>query len=478
MAKLLRCVRGTRDLFPADCARHHAVASVFRDAVQAMGFAEVRTPIMEPTAVFLRSLGLQSDVVSKEMFLVKSRGDAVCLRPEATAAVARALMEGELLHSGPHRLYYSGPMFRHERPQKGRYRQFEQFGVECIGVDHALCDVEVMQCAHTALSTLRLPGKLVLEVNSLGDSDSRERYHTVLAEYLGQHRSGLSPDSVARLDRGSALRVLDSKSPQDAAIVAGAPVISSFLSPAAAGRFESVLKGLEQAGIPYSINNTLVRGLDYYCHTIFEFKVEADGAEVASRPLVPTTSSTPAPAHADGDDEGEGGEDLSEGGSGGGDLGRLGTVLAGGRYDGLFQQLGGPLGVPGIGWAAGIDRLALLAGLEVPKPPAAVLVIPVLGGGAEEGAQAVELYSARVARQLRLAGVPAVCEWSRRNLKKVLAKVNKEGLYTTVVLVGSTEMQSESVTLRCLAAGSQEVVPLSALHARVQVLALAKSGPK
>src|SRR5690606_13545792 len=263
------------------------------------------------------TLGDTSDIVTKEMYTFIDRGgEQITLRPEATAGIARAFISGGLAQHVPLKYFCAGPMFRFERPQKGRLRQFHQIDIELLGVAEPLGDVEVIAAAADVLQALGVLDKTTLELNTLGDSESRNAYRTVLVDYLKGHLQCLSPDSRSRLERNP-LRILDSKDAADRAVIADAPVFTDYLTPAARDFFDRVRAGLDTLGIDYSVNPRLVRGLDYYCHTAFEF----------------TTT----------------------------ELGAQGAVIAGGRYDGLIELMGGPP-TPGIGWAGGIERLAMLAG--------------------------------------------------------------------------------------------------------------------
>ncbi|MFA6022337.1 MAG: histidine--tRNA ligase, partial [Rhodospirillales bacterium] len=311
----LQPVRGTHDLLPEDSRRHRFVEETAFSIAKRYGYGEIVTPIFEFTEVFSRTLGETSDVVTKEMYTFADRsGDSITLRPEGTAGVARAFISGGLTQSLPLKVMYRGPMFRHERPQKGRLRQFHQVGCELLGVEGPQADIEVISMAWRILQGLGLGDKVQLEINSLGDAESRAAYRSALIAYLEPMRLTLSEESQARLEKNP-LRVLDSKDEEDKRVVAQAPVMSDCMTPAAKEFFDQVINGLTALGIPFVINPKLVRGLDYYCHTAFEFTTTALGAQ--------------------------------------------GTVLAGGRYDGLIGQMGGPA-TPGIGWAAGVERLAML----------------------------------------------------------------------------------------------------------------------
>ena len=405
----LQPVRGTHDLLPDDSRRHRHVEETAFAVVKRYGFGEVVTPIFEFTEVFSRTLGETSDVVTKEMYTFTDRsGDSITLRPEGTAGVARAFISGGLSQNLPLKLFYRGPMFRHERPQKGRLRQFHQVGVELLGVDSPLADVEVVSMAWRVLSALGLGDKVQLEINTLGDAESRAAYRDALIAYLTPHRDKLSEDSRNRLEKNP-MRVLDSKDEGDKAIVAGAPLIHECLTPAAREFFDAVTGGLTALGVPFVVNPKLVRGLDYYCHTAFEFTTTALGAQ--------------------------------------------GTVLAGGRYDGLIGQMGGPA-TPGIGWAAGVERLSMLVG-EVPPAERPVAVIPM-----GDATAAMVLADC-----LRQAGLSVEMGFSG-NMKKRMARANKANARFAVIL-GEDEAARGAATLRDLDSGAQEEVPLAALKERL-----------
>ena len=402
----LQPVRGTHDLLPDDTRRHRWVEEVAYAAAKRYGFGEIVTPIFEFTEVFSRTLGDTSDVVTKEMYTFTDRsGDSLTLRPEGTAGVARAFISNGLAQSLPLKLFYRGPMVRHERPQKGRLRQFHQVGVELLGVEAPLADVEVIALAWRVLSELGLAGKVRLELNTLGDAASREAYRNTLTAYLSDFRSALSEDSRNRLDRNP-LRVLDSKDEGDKRIVENAPLMSDSLTTEARDFFHGVTDGLDQLGIPYLVNPKLVRGLDYYCHTAFEFTTTALGAQ--------------------------------------------GTVLAGGRYDELIAQMGGAR-TPGIGWAAGIERLSMLVD-DVPLAVRPITVIPM--GDA--------LRAMAVAERLRRAGLTVDLGYSG-NMKKRMARADKLKARFAVIL-GEEEALRGAVTIRDLDGGVQDEVPLASLE--------------
>ena len=328
MAKL-QSPRGTSDLLPQDMAGHRHVINTAKTISLSFGFEEMATPIFEFTEVFARPLGETSDVVSKETYSFTDRGgEALTLRPEGTAGVVRALISAGLTQTLPQKFFYAGPMFRYERPQKGRMRQFHQIGVELLGVAGAVGDAEVITMGHMILSRLGVADKCILNINTLGDTESRLAYRQALVEYLSAFRGQLSEDSQRRLDLNP-LRILDSKDEGDIALLVDAPRLDHYLNADSKAHFDAVRRYLDAAEIPVIINPRLVRGLDYYGHTTFEFITDALGAQ--------------------------------------------GTVMAGGRYDGLAAMLGGG-DVSGVGWAAGIERLAMLA--DVP-PQQAVNVMMI-----------------------------------------------------------------------------------------------------
>ena len=353
----LQSLRGTVDLLPAQTAFWQRVEAVAREQFRRAGIAEIRTPLLEVTELFARGIGEGTDVVGKEMYSFLDRGERSCtLRPEGTASVVRAAIQHGLLSQGPQRLWYGGPMFRYERPQAGRQRQFHQIGLEFLGFADPRSDAEAIAIAWDLLAELGL-GSLALELNSLGSTDDRLRYRSELVAWLEGHRQRLDPDSQQRLSTNP-LRILDSKNPETQALLAGAPTLAAALAPESLERFEQVQQALTRLEIPYVINPRLVRGLDYYGHTAFEI-----------------TSSQ---------------------------LGAQATVCGGGRYDGLVGQLGGPA-TAAVGWALGMERLVLLA--QAAADPAALqAAVPdlyVISRGAE--AEALALPLARRARALGLA---------------------------------------------------------------------------
>jgi len=400
-------VRGTHDLLPDDFRRHKHVVDTARRVASTYGYGEVATPIFETTDVFARSMGETSDVVSKEMYSFTDKGgENVTLRPEYTAGICRAFISNGLQQQVPFKVFAHGPMFRYERPQKGRQRQFHQIDIESIGAPEPEADIEVIALAADILRELGILDRCVLELNSLGDQDSRKEYRAALVAYFEAHRGQLSEDSLKRLERNP-LRILDSKDEGDRRIVAGAPEMQGFFTEAARSFFDTVRRGLDASGVAYRVNPRLVRGLDYYTHTAFEFVTDALGAQ--------------------------------------------GTVIGGGRYDGLIEMLGGPP-TAGIGWAGGIERLAMLAeGLPAPVRP--VALVPI--------GEAAEASAWRIARELRRAGI-AVELGYRGNVKKRMARANRLNARAAVI-VGESELQRGVAQLKLLDSGEQREVALDRL---------------
>ena len=412
----LQPVRGTQDLLPEAARRHRQVSETARATAGLYGFLEMATPIFEFTEVFARPIGEHTDIVAKEMYTFTDRGgEEVTLRPENTAGVVRAVLSNGLVQSVPLKFFYSGPMFRYERPQKGRFRQFHQIGVELIGVAQPQADVEVISLGRRILDALGIGDRVVLELNTLGDNESRSAYRQALVSYFSARASELSEDSQRRLERNP-LRIFDSKEETDQRVARDAPAFADYQNAESRRFFDRVRAGLDRLGITYRLNPQLVRGLDYYTHTAFEFVTAALGAQ--------------------------------------------GTVMGGGRYDGLVEIMGGPA-LSGIGWAAGIERLAMLIA-EPPPPPRPIAVVPI--GEAAEGEAltlaevlrnygwAVDLgYSGNVARRMRRAN-------------SVNARV--------AVLIGEEEIARNVVALRDLDTGEQTEAPMdpssSELRARLQ----------
>jgi histidyl-tRNA synthetase len=399
----LQPVRGTQDLLPEAARRHRRVSETARAVAALYGFAEIATPIFEFTEVFSRPIGETTDIVAKEMYTFKDRGgEELTLRPENTAGVVRAVLSEGLVQETPLKFFYSGPMFRYERPQKGRFRQFHQIGVELLGVAQAQADIEVIALGNRILAELGIRDRVSLELNTLGDPESRAEYRKALVAYFSSRQSELSEDSRRRLQTNP-LRILDSKDPGDVRINAHAPPFDRYLNDASRTFFAHVRNGLDCIGTAHRLNPRLVRGLDYYTHTVFEFVTR--------------------------------------------DLGAQGTVLAGGRYDGLFELMGGPP-MAGVGWAAGIERLAALIS-EPSPPPRPVAVIPIGGS--------VEPIALVIAEVLRYHGWPVDLGYSGK-LSRRMRRANHVNA-RAAVLIGDEEAARGEVRLRDLDSGEQTDVP-------------------
>ncbi len=406
MVARLQPVRGTHDILGDQARAFRYITDVFIKVAERYGHSEISTPIFEFTEVFRRTLGETSDVVSKEMYTFEDRGgESLTLRPEYTAGIARAFISGGLQQDLPLKFYGYGPMFRYERPQKGRMRQFHQIDVEILGVSEPQADIELLALAADLLGELGLMEHITLEINSLGDTESRLAYRDALVDYFVAHKDSLSEDSLNRLDKNP-LRILDSKDEGDREIVAGAPVLQDYFNEASSTFFQQVQEGLAALGITYVFNPRLVRGLDYYSHTAFEF----------------TTTQ----------------------------LGAQGTVLAGGRYDGLIELMGGPA-TAGIGWAAGLERLAeLVSHNHVPVTARPVSIVPV---GADAQTAALKL-----ARTLRHDGF-VVDMGYRGNVGKRMKRANKLDS-ELAILMGSDELARGKVTIKDLDEGAQQEIDL------------------
>ncbi len=402
--KTLQAVRGMNDVLPADSALWQYFERTVADLLGGYGYQQVRLPIVEPTELFKRTIGEVTDIVEKEMYTFADRnGDSLTLRPEGTAGCVRAMVEHGLLGGGvSQKVWYAGPMFRHERPQKGRYRQFNQIGVETFNLTGPDIDAELIILTWRLWNKLGLADAVTLELNSLGSADDRLRYRAALVEYLRERFDQLDEDSQRRLE-SNPLRVLDSKNPQTQALLADAPKLADYLNEEAKAHFEGLRALLDAAQVPYVINPRLVRGLDYYGLTVFEWVTDKLGAQ--------------------------------------------GTVCAGGRYDGLVEQLGGKP-APAVGFAMGIERLLLL--------------IETLGKVPEELARTVDLYLVmlgdeaeragfRLAEQLRdaLPGIRLVVHCGGGSFKSQFKKADKSGALYALIL-GEDEAAAEQIGLKPL----------------------------
>ena len=399
-------VRGTQSLLHEDADRLAAVVAAFDKVRRLYGFKRVEVPTIEHTAVFARTIGETTDVVSKEMYSFEDRGgEGITLRPEFTAGICRAyLSEGWQQHA-PIKVATSGSAFRYERPQKGRFREFHQLDAEIIGAGEPQADVELLGFADQLLKELGIEGT-ILKLNTLGDPETRAAWRDALYEHFKSHASALSEDSQTRLERNP-LRILDSKAHQDWPVVDSAPTVDEFLTSEAADFFGKVTAGLDAAGIAWERAPRLVRGLDYYRHTSFEFITDRLGAQ--------------------------------------------GTVLAGGRYDGLIEALGGPH-TPAVGWAAGIERLAMMIDAPAAEKPMAV-VVP-LGERAEAAGQ-------RLVADLRRAGIATDMAY-RGNMKKRLSRANDAGA-SYALIIGDDELDKGEAQLKDLRSGEQRSVALDAV---------------
>ena len=409
------------DLLPEELQRWQAIEQAARESFQRSGFGEIRTPLLESTDLFSRGIGEATDVVGKEMYSFSDRGGRSCtLRPEGTASVVRAVLQQGLLSQGPQKLWYSGPMFRYERPQAGRQRQFHQIGVEWLGAASSRSDVELIALAWDLLQSLGLGG-LELELNSLGSTEDRVAYRAALVAWLEQRSDQLDEDSRARLATNP-LRILDSKNAATQALLEQAPTLAEALSTDSQVRFEAVQQGLIALGIPFRINPRLVRGLDYYSHTAFEITSDHLGAQA--------------------------------------------TICGGGRYDGLIRQLGGAE-TPAVGWALGMERLLLVleaAAQGDPNGPAARLVrakapdayLVNRGAGAEVAALIL-------ARSLREAGLTIELDSSGAAFGKQFKRADRSGARWALVL-GDDEQVRNEVRLKPLQdEGSEHMYGLSDL---------------
>jgi len=403
MSTNLQAVRGTRDLLPEECDRFRFINNTSYELARLYGYGEIVTPIFEFTEVFKRTLGDTSDIVNKEMYTFLDRGgDSLTLRPEGTASIARSFISEGMAQNIPVRWFYSGPMFRYERPQKGRYRQFHQIGVECLGINSPMADVECLTLSFDILNALHLIDKVQLEINTLGDKESRVKYREQLVHFLEKYKHDLSKESQERLDKNP-LRILDSKEERDQKILLGAPDLLHCLTDEAKKFFDKVEEGLIKLGVPFIKNPRLVRGLDYYCHTVFEWTTTQLGAQDA--------------------------------------------VLSGGRYDGLIQSMGGP-STPGVGWASGVERLALLlegvnSSVNTKKKIAVIIADEI-----------AETQSLHLAHKLRQKGYQVEVPLSG-NLGKKFKRADKVGCAWAIIL-GENEIKNQTVTLKDLTIGSQE----------------------
>jgi len=425
VAKQIQAIRGMNDILPTQSPLWQKVEAVLRSSVSAYGYSEIRTPIVENTELFKRSIGEVTDIVEKEMYTFEdNNGDSLTLRPEGTASTVRAGNENGLLYNQEQRLWYMGPMFRHERPQKGRYRQFNQFGVEVYGIGTADIDAEVLMLSARLWEKLGISEHVSLELNTLGDPAERAVYRDALIAFLEQHKDALDEDSKRRM-YSNPLRVLDSKDQNVQAILANAPELMDFLGEESKAHFSQLRELLDAVGIKYTINPRLVRGLDYYNRTVFEW----------------VTSS----------------------------LGSQGTVLAGGRYDGLVAQLGGK-DTPAVGFAMGLERIILLLEtLELNKdiPPEVDVYVTAMG-------DSCLVEAIKVAQELRsaLPTLKVMSHCGGGNVKKQMKRADKSGAQVAL-LIGEEELAEGMVTVKHLRNDiEQQRVARSALSAFLAELAI------
>ena len=424
LVEKLQSLRGMVDLLPAHTPLWQRVEATAREHFRRAGVHEIRTPLLEVTELFARGIGEATDVVGKEMYTFVDRGDRSCtLRPEGTASVVRAAIQHGLLSQGSQRLWYGGPMFRYERPQAGRQRQFHQIGLEFLGFADARSDVEAIAIAWDLLADLGVAG-LALELNTLGSSDDRARYREQLVAFLQQHKGQLDPDSQDRLERNP-LRILDSKKAGTQALLADAPTLADALAPDSRERFEQVKAGLAALEIPFSLNPRLVRGLDYYSHTAFEITSTQLGAQA--------------------------------------------TVCGGGRYDGLVEQLGGAA-TPAIGWALGMERLVLL----LSQADAGAAALPAPDVYLVNRGEAAEPAALALARNLRCAGLSVELDSSGAAFGKQFKRADRSGAAWAVVL-GDGELEQGVVRLKPLRGeGEERQVPLAEVEGLMQSVRCAR----
>lgn len=414
----IRSLRGTRDILPAEIEYWQRVEATARDILGRAVYQEIRTPIFEQTDLFERSIGEATDVVGKEMYTFQDRGDrSITLRPEGTAGVVRSLVEhGLLMQGGVQRLWYTGPMFRYERPQAGRQRQFHQLGAEVIGCTAPRADAEVIGLATEILKSLGLKN-LHLDLNSVGNPEDRQQYRQALVDYLTPYKDELDPDSQERLQRNP-LRILDSKDERTQQIAQDAPSILNYLGLYSQRHFEQVQQLLSDLGIKYELNPRLVRGLDYYTHTAFE--IQSD------------------------------------------DLGAQATVCGGGRYDGLVAQLGGP-DTPAVGWAIGLERLIILL-QQLQEPSLPVLDFYIVSKGDQAEPQALVL-----AQKLRSDGFSVELDLSSSGFKKQFTRADRSGAVACLIL-GDEEAANQTVKLKWMASKEQQAISQADLLAMTDEL--------
>ena len=400
MGDQLQVIRGMHDILPADMPVWNHLEDEYRALVESYGYRQIRTPIIEKSALFARSIGEVTDIVEKEMYSFDDRnGDSLSLRPENTASVVRAGLQAGLLHDQQQRLWYYGPMFRHERPQKGRYRQFHQFGAETFGMSGADIEAELILLAARFWKRLGLQ-HIELQVNSLGSSECRQRFRQVLVEYFRDHHAALDEDSQRRLE-SNPLRILDSKNPDMQGLIEAAPALRDSLDEHSSEHFNELMDILDQTGVEYVVNQRLVRGLDYYCHTVFEWVTESLGAQ--------------------------------------------GTVCGGGRYDGLVEQLGGKANFA-AGFSMGCERLVSMLVDQQLAPPPADCDVYLLMRGENSVARAQQLAESMRDAMPRLN---LVVHAGAGSFKSQMRKADKSGARIAIIL-GESELAAGTVAVKYL----------------------------
>lgn len=406
MSQKVQRVRGTNDLYGQEMLKYNKIVQTANSVLGNHNFAEIQTPIMEKLEVFARNLGETSDIVNKEMYVLEDKGgEKLALRPEGTAGMARAFVENVWSDDLPLKCFYIGPMFRYERPQKGRYRQFHQLGLEIMGSNSHHSDVEAIVTAQAILQELGLANDIVLQLNSLGDIESRNKHRAILIEYFEKYQNDLSEGSRDKIHKNP-LRILDSKVESEQEIIANVPSILTNLNDESKAYFDKVQGALNDVGVAYKIDDTLVRGMDYYAHTVFEFVTDKLGAQA--------------------------------------------TVLGGGRYDYLVKQLGGP-DTKSVGWASGMERLMLLLDdIEPENLPVSMLPLGELA----------EQRCFTLAMQLRKLGHNIDFSYSG-NMKKKMKRANKINSQFAII-VGEDELSNNQVLLRNMVSGDQVAVSFDA----------------
>ncbi|WP_300319395.1 histidine--tRNA ligase [Idiomarina sp.] len=422
MANTIQAIRGMNDLLPDQSPAWQQVESIIRNVAASYGYSEIRMPVLESTQLFKRSIGEVTDIVEKEMYTFDDRnGESVTLRPEGTASCVRAGNQHGLLYNQIQRLWYMGPMFRYERPQKGRYRQFHQFGIETFGIDSADADAEVILLSARLWKAFGIADQVELQLNSLGSNEARANYRDALKNYLSDYASELDEDSQRRLETNP-LRILDSKDVNTQKLLENAPKLSDYWDDESREHFKQLTIRLENAGVKYTLNERLVRGLDYYNRTVFEWVTTALGAQ--------------------------------------------GTVCAGGRYDGLVEQLGGK-STPAVGFAMGMERLVLLLQEQNKLTPRRTVDAYLMPLGEE-----AELNAPRIAEQLRneLPDLRLVTHCGGGAMKKQMKKADKSGAEVALI-IGADEIAQQQVTVKPLRTDEQqETLSWQALVERLQPL--------